>query len=186
MGLAVELVAVDKLIPYARNARTHSEEQIAQVAASIREFGFNNPILVDENFGVIAGHGRLLAARKLEMDQVPVCKLSHLSESQRKAYIIADNKLAINAGWDNELLVLEFEELKEFGTALELTGFDTAELNVLFNGWQSDIDIRDKDGSNLDGIEGLIRIGVKQVDKDFARETVTNALDAAGIEYELK
>lgn len=122
---------VDGLIPYARNSRTHSDEQVAQIAASIREFGWTNPVLLDGANGIIAGHGRVLAARKLGMAEVPCIELSHLSEAQKKAYIIADNKLALNAGWDNELLALEFGELQELGFDLDLTGFDADELEAL-------------------------------------------------------
>src|SRR6266851_8564231 len=103
----IEQWPIDRLIPYARNARTHSDEQIAQIAASIREFGFTNPILVDGRDGIIAGHGRLLAARKLKLAEVPVIVLAHLTETQKRAYILADNKLAVNAGWDDEMLRLE-------------------------------------------------------------------------------
>lgn len=119
---------LDSLIPYARNSRTHSEEQVAQIAASIREFGFTNPILVDAEGGIIAGHGRVLAARKLGMTKVPVIELSHLTEAQRRAYVIADNKLALNAGWDEELLRIELDELDELGFDLELTGFSLEEI----------------------------------------------------------
>ncbi len=122
---------VDDLIPYARNSRTHSDAQVAQIAASVREFGWTNPVLVDGDNGIIAGHGRVLAARKLGMAEVPVIELSHLSEAQKRAYIIADNKLALNAGWDNELLALEFGELQELGFDLDLTGFDADELEAL-------------------------------------------------------
>src|SRR5512143_2741494 len=108
----IEVWPVDRLVPYARNARTHSPEQVAQIAASIVEFGFNAPILVDSNAGIIAGHGRLLAARKLGLDEVPVVVLDHLSETQRRAYIIADNKLALNAGWDEEVLAAELHVLE--------------------------------------------------------------------------
>ena len=122
---------IEGLIPYARNSRTHSDEQVAQIAASIREFGWTNPVLVDGDNGIIAGHGRVLAARKLGMAEVPCIELAHLSEAQKKAYIIADNKLALNAGWDNELLALEFGELQELGFDLDLTGFDADELEAL-------------------------------------------------------
>ncbi len=122
---------VEGLIPYARNSRTHTDEQVAQIAASIREFGWTNPVLLDGASGIIAGHGRVLAARKLGMAEVPCIELSHLSEAQKKAYIIADNKLALNAGWDNELLALEFGELQELGFDLDLTGFDADELEAL-------------------------------------------------------
>lgn len=116
------------LIPYARNSRTHSDTQVSQIAASIKEFGFTNPILVDETGGIIAGHGRVLAARKLGMDKVPTIELAGLSETQKRAYIIADNKLALNAGWDDEMLKVEFQELQDAGYELELTGFNAEEL----------------------------------------------------------
>src|ERR1700688_3471969 len=109
----VELWLIDKLIPWARNPRTHSDAQIAQIAASIAAFGFNSPILVDSNAGIIAGHGRLLAARKLGLKEVPVIVLDHLTEAQKRAYIIADNQLALNAGWDEETLRAELAALQE-------------------------------------------------------------------------
>lgn len=126
--MLIEQIGIDTLIPYANNARTHSDAQVAQISASIREFGFNNPVLIDEQSSIIAGHGRVLAARKLELDSVPCIRLNHLSETQRRAYIIADNKLAMNAGWDDELLALEFEGLGEEGFDLELTGFTLDEI----------------------------------------------------------
>ena len=129
--MLIEQIGIETLIPYANNARTHSEAQVAQIAASIREFGFNNPVLIDEQSSIIAGHGRVLAARKLELDSVPCIRLNHLSETQRRAYIIADNKLAMNAGWDDELLALEFEGLGEEGFDLELTGFTLDEIAEL-------------------------------------------------------
>lgn len=98
--MEVKVKSVDDLIPYARNSRTHSEEQILQIASSIREFGFNNPVLIDQDGGIIAGHGRVLAARKIGINEVPTIELSHLTETQKKAYVIADNKIALNAGWD--------------------------------------------------------------------------------------
>ena len=130
----IRMVAVASLIPYARNARTHSDEQVAQIAASIAEFGFTNPILTDGERGVIAGHGRLAAARKLELTEVPVIELTHLSAIQKKAYILADNRIAANAGWDDELLGVELTELKDAGFDLELTGFGDEELERLLNG----------------------------------------------------
>lgn len=115
---------LDLLIPYALNSRTHSDNQVAQIAASIREFGFTNPILIDESNGIIAGHGRLLAARKLQLDEVPCIVLSGLSDAQKRAYVIADNQLALNAGWDLEALRLEIEHLKSVEFDVELLGFD--------------------------------------------------------------
>ena len=132
MAQRIELWPIDRLIPYARNPRTHSDAQVAQIAASIVEFGFNNPILVDTKDGIIAGHGRLLAARKLKLDQVPVVVLDHLTETQKRAYILADNRLAELAGWDEELLRGELAELRDADFDLELIGFTETELeNIL-------------------------------------------------------
>ena len=119
------------LIPYASNSRTHDDAQVAQIAASIKEFGFNNPVLVDETGGIIAGHGRVLAARKLSLDKVPTIELAHLTPNQRKAYVIADNKLALNAGWDMEMLSLEMGDLDKEGFDLSLIGFDDNELAAI-------------------------------------------------------
>ncbi len=124
----VELWLIDRLIPFGRNPRTHSEAQVAQIAASIAEFGFNNPILVDTKAGIIAGHGRLLAARKLQLEQVPVIVLDHLTDAQKRAYIIADNQLALNAGWDEELLRAELAALQDEDFKLDLIGFDDEDL----------------------------------------------------------
>ena len=122
---------ITELIPYVNNARTHSDEQVLQICSSIKEFGFTNPVLIDGENGIIAGHGRLMAAKKLGMEEVPTIELSHLSEAQRKAYILADNKLALNSGWDNDLLAIEFAELGELGFDLDLTGFSSEEIGAL-------------------------------------------------------
>jgi ParB family transcriptional regulator, chromosome partitioning protein len=127
--LQIEQIQLATLIPYINNSRTHSDEQVAQIAASIKEFGFNNPILVDKDSGIIAGHGRLQAARKLGLTEVPCVRLEHLTETQRKAYIIADNRLALNAGWDNELLRFELNEL-DGNIDLSLLGFTVPELTI--------------------------------------------------------
>lgn len=129
--MSISMRNVQDLIPYVNNSRTHSDEQVAQIAASIREFGWTNPILVDGANGIIAGHGRLLAARKLGYTEVPTIELSQLTETQKKAYIIADNRLALNAGWDNEILTVELNDLLADGYALEILGFDPKELNAL-------------------------------------------------------
>lgn len=121
---------VEDLIPYARNSRTHSDAQVAQIAASVREFGWTNPVLVDGENGIIAGHGRVLAARKLGMAEVPCIELAGLSDTQRRAYIIADNKLALNAGWDDELLAVELGELNAAEFDMALIGFDAGELSA--------------------------------------------------------
>ena len=133
IDLTVAYRPVSALIPFARNPRTHSDAQVAEIAASIREFGWTNPILVDGENGIIAGHGRLLAARQLGMKTVPVIELAGMSEAQKRAYIIADNKLALNAGWDNELLALELGELQGLGFDLALTGFSEDELAGLLS-----------------------------------------------------
>jgi len=125
---AIKALPVDALMPYANNARTHSAEQVAQIAASIKEFGFNNPVLIDAERGIIAGHGRLEAARLLGLESVPTIELAHLTEAQRKAYILADNKLALNAAWDVEALRVELEGLQDLDFDLGLIGFDISEL----------------------------------------------------------
>lgn len=131
----LEYVATEKLTPNARNARTHSKKQIHQIAESVRQFGFNNPVLVDDAYEVIAGHGRLLAAQELGILEVPVVCLSHLSEAEKRAYVLADNKIALNAGWDGELLAVELGDLAvllpETDLALEITGFDTGEIDII-------------------------------------------------------
>lgn len=124
-------VKVKDLIPYARNSRTHSEEQVTQIASSIREFGFTNPVIIDKQNNIIAGHGRLLAAQKLGIKEVPCVVVTGWTEAQKKAYIIADNKLALNAGWDEKMLSLEFDELQELGFDLSLTGFSLDEIGKL-------------------------------------------------------
>ncbi len=134
MNLKVDYIATAELIPYARNARTHSDEQVGQIAASIAEFGFVNPVLVGEDNIIIAGHGRLLAASKLGMETVPVIRLGHLSETQRRALVIADNRLAEAAGWDEEMLAIELQALMEEDFDLDITGFDAAEIDKLLAG----------------------------------------------------
>jgi ParB-like chromosome segregation protein Spo0J len=129
----IEMIGIETLIPYARNSRTHSDSQVAQIAGSIREFGFTNPVLIDAESGIIAGHGRVLAARKLELAEVPCIRLAHLTDTQRRAYVIADNKLALNAGWDDEVLGLELADLREVDFDLGLTGFDAEKIEAQLN-----------------------------------------------------
>jgi ParB-like chromosome segregation protein Spo0J len=150
-SLKIEYRTLDSLVPYARNARTHSQDQISQIAASIQEFGFTNPILIDSNQGIIAGHGRLAAAKELGLDKVPCIDLSHLTEAQKRAYIIADNKLALNGGWNEELLRLELTDLKELGANLELTGFDAMELADIMLG--KDVEFKEYDESAADDVQ---------------------------------
>jgi len=131
MQLNVKYRKVEDLIPYVNNSRKHSDEQVAQISASIKEFGWTNPILIDGTNSIIAGHGRLMAARKLKMDEVPTIELDHLTDTQRKALVIADNKLALNADWDNTLLTIELDELLKDGFALDILGFNQDELAAL-------------------------------------------------------
>lgn len=197
---------VANLIPYARNARTHSSQQVAQLAAAIVEFGWTYPVLVDGDSSIIAGHGRILAAQmiyesggsitlppdgkghreKVPDGMVPIMECAGWSEAQKRAYILADNKLALNAGWDNEMLKVELQDLTEQGFDLGLTGFEADEINLLFNGWNSDIAPSERDGENTSGIDALIRITVDRESEQMAREKITNALDAAGVRYECK
>jgi DNA modification methylase len=131
--MKIEQRSVETLIPYINNSRKHSDSQVAQIAASIKEFGWTNPVLVDGSNGLIAGHGRLMAARKLGMKEIPVIELAHLTENQKKALIIADNKLALNSDWDTELLTLELQDLLGEDYDLDLLGFDKDELDALLN-----------------------------------------------------
>jgi ParB-like chromosome segregation protein Spo0J len=181
--MQIKEVAVDKLIPYAKNSRTHSEAQIAQIAASIKEFGFRNPILVDGT-GVIAGHGRLLAARKLNLKQVPTIDCSDLTEPQKKAYIIADNKLAMNAGWDGELLALEMEELLKGNFNLELLGFTENELDELLDTTPQEAELgllpEEKLNNFLNGDTKILRLAYDE--QEF--ESVVNGLQQLQKELE--
>lgn len=172
--LSIEVWEVDRLVPYERNARTHSDEQVAQIAMSIQEFGFTNPILVDADDGILAGHGRLLAARDLGMKEVPVVVLDHLTPQQRKAYVLADNKLALNAGWDVDLLASEIELLRTDGFELSLLGWSADELLGLMSndGWNSDIEAVEKHEENLDGIEGKITVKLDSTYKDEVAEAI--------------
>lgn len=127
--MKIENVKTNELIPYARNAKLHSDQQVQQIAGSIKEFGFNNPVLIDSDNGIIAGHGRVLAAQLLKLDAVPCVRLAHLTETQKKAYILADNRLSeVGGGWNYELLKLEIDELKTEDFDIDLTGFDVAGL----------------------------------------------------------
>src|SRR6202158_2539330 len=132
-GPTIEQVSVRSLKPYARNARHHSKVQIKQIAASIERFGFNNPILIADDGEIVAGHGRLAAAKLLGLKTVPTLRLSHLNEAERRAYVIADNKLALNAGWDREMLAIELQGLVDLDFEVELTGFSLAEVDIVLD-----------------------------------------------------
>lgn len=148
----IDYLLVNTLIPYANNSRTHDDAQVAQLAASIKEFGFRNPILVD-GVGIIAGHGRLLAARKLGLEKVPTIDCSDMTETQKKAYIIADNKLALNSGWDTDLLSLEISQLDTDGFNLEVLGFNADELSLFLKGDPNFDPSTEDDQSKLDELE---------------------------------
>jgi len=172
--MKIQEVAVDKLIPYAKNSRTHSPEQVGQIAASIKEFGFRNPILVD-GVGIIAGHGRLLAAQKLGLDKVPTIDCSDMTESQKKAYIIADNKLALNAGWDNDLLKLEITDLQEENFDIDVLGFDISELNFTAEvdyGILDEEDVSQQLSDMANGVRKAIQIEFEPEHYDEAFELV--------------
>lgn len=156
----VETIDIESLIPYARNSRTHSDSQVAQIAASIKEFGFTNPVLIDGDGGIIAGHGRVMAARKLKLAEVPCIRLGHLTETQKRAYVIADNKLAMNSGWDNEMLKLEFAELTDEGFDLDLIGFSEDELaEILKDPEQLTEGLTDEDATPDLPIEPVTKLG---------------------------
>lgn len=148
MSQKIEMIKTGNLIPYSGNSRKHDSNQVSQIAASIKEFGFNNPILIDDENGIIAGHGRLMAAQKLGIDEVPCLKLGHLSDAQRRAYVIADNKLALNADWDDETLKAEIERLLDENFDLNMTGFDEEELDKLLTEDTNDVDSEDEDDIN--------------------------------------
>jgi ParB-like chromosome segregation protein Spo0J len=169
--LSVNYVSTDDLIPYAMNSRTHSDTQVDQVAASIKEFGFTNPILVDDFNVIIAGHGRLQAAKKLGLDKVPTITLEGLTEAQRKAYVIADNKLALNAGWDEQALQAELERLNELDFDLTLIGFDTDELARLFD--DQEVEIKEESYSEVFNI-------IVECDDEQEQEKIFNQLDRDG------
>jgi DNA modification methylase len=157
--LAIKQIAVSALIPYAKNSRTHDDAQVAQIAASIKEFGWTNPILIDGDKGIIAGHGRLMAARKLGMTEVPVIELKDLTPTQKKAYIIADNRLALNAGWDDQMLTIELNELLEDKFSLDLLGFNADELNALLNPIEVTEGLTDEDEVPEPPLEPITKLG---------------------------
>ena len=156
--MQIEQIGIATLIPFAKNSRTHSDAQVAQIAASIREFGFTNPVLIDEANGIIAGHGRVMAARKLKMSEVPCIRLAHLTDAQKRAYVIADNKLALNAGWDEAMLKLELADLKGLDFDLDLTGFSTDEINALLADKGTE-GLTDPDDAPEPPVEPVTRLG---------------------------
>ena len=175
MAQKIELWNLERLIPYDKNAREHSTEQVAQIAASISEFGFLNPILVDSNDGIVAGHGRLSAAKELALDVVPVVVLDHLTENQKKAYVLVDNKLAENATWNEDLLAEEIIKLNLQDFDLNILGWTEEELKSLQeDGWATDIeDVIKNDEEHLDAIQAKITVLLDEENK----ETVINEIN---------
>jgi ParB-like chromosome segregation protein Spo0J len=183
MARRIELWPLDRLVPYNKNSRLHNADQVAQIAASIGEFGFTNPILVDSHDGIVAGHGRFAAAQELGLTTVPVVVLDHLSERQRKAYVIADNKLALNASWDVDMLAAELQDLRDDGFDLDLVGFTDAEIEGLMkDGWDSDMEAIDKIEEKDSSAKGKLTITFNEWDREQIREAVTNLIDSLGVE----
>ena len=171
--LSIEYKSTGELVPYVNNSRTHSEQQVQQVAASIKEFGFTNPILIDHDGGIIAGHGRLQAAQLLSLDEVPTITLEGLTEAQRKAYVIADNKLALNAGWNDELLKVEIEALTESDFNLDILGWDVLpdfvdDIDYSVLDGEFDEELAEMEG----GVKKAIQIEFESHDYDEAAELV--------------
>lgn len=192
----IQMVPISNLTPNPRNARTHSKKQSGQIADSIRAFGFNNPILIDESNVIIAGHGRLQAAKMLKLETVPVICLAHLSDSEKRAYILADNKIALNAGWDTELLSLELAELTdllpELDLSVDLTGFETAELDVLFVDHSKtevaatdEVDLSDVPGTPVSHLGDIWELGPHRIMCEDARNQIASELLFCGEEAEL-
>ena len=172
---------IDDLIPYARNSRQHSDLQIAQLAGMIKEFGFKNPILVDGDNGIIAGHGRVLAARKLGLTDIPTIECSDLSETQKKAFIIADNKIALNSSWDQEMLMLEIQDLQGDGFDVDLLAFDPSEIavnNIDYSILDGENEINEQLGDMAQGVRKAIQIEFEPQDYEEAQELVKYWRDA--------
>ena len=187
MAQKIELWNLERLIPYEKNAREHSTEQIAQIAASIVEFGFLNPILVDSNDGIVAGHGRLSAAKELALDVVPVVVLDHLTENQKKAYVLVDNKLAENATWNEDLLAEEIIKLNLQDFDLNILGWTDEELEALQqDGWASDIDAPESDGEHMDAIKARIVVELDAENKDKVVAAINDYCESNEVAIEIK
>ena len=187
VGQQIEQIPTAELIPYARNSRTHSDEQIGQIAASIREFGFCNPVLIDAENTIIAGHGRVLAAGRMKLESVPCLRLTHLTDSQRRAYVIADNRIALSSGWDAELLANELSDLHADDFDMALLGFDADELSTLMEFEQGQI-VEAEAGIDrttqdyLDGNEKQFQFFVSQEDFPRIVEAISVAKKQSGTE----
>lgn len=169
--MQIEMVKTESLIPYINNSRTHSDEQVTQIASSIKEFGFTNPILTDGEGGIIAGHGRLMAAKKLGLTEVPTIALERLTEAQKKAYVIADNRLALNASWDMDVLIQEVEILSELDFDLSLLGFDDIELAKMFD--DDEPELKEQEYSEVFNV-------IVECSDESEQEKIFNRLDTEG------
>jgi ParB-like chromosome segregation protein Spo0J len=169
--MQIDMVKTDDLIPYVNNSRTHSDEQVTQIASSIKEFGFTNPILTDGEGGIIAGHGRLMAAKKLGLTEVPTIALEGLTEAQKKAYVIADNRLALNASWDMDVLIQEVEILSELDFDLSLLGFDDIELAKMFD--NEEPELKEQEYNEVFNV-------IVECSDEFEQEKIFNRLDTEG------
>ena len=179
--LKIEVLATASLIPYARNSRTHSPEQVSQIAGSIREFGFTNPVLIDAENGIIAGHGRVMAASKLGLAKVPCIRLDHLTDTQKRAYIIADNKLALNAGWDEEMLGMELADLREADFDLEILGFDSFSIESFLNPPEPEIaEVTGAGASMQESKENYDESIIRQIILIYPVEEYDAVIDAMG------
>lgn len=175
-----------ELVPYARNSRLHSSEQITQIADSIKEFGFLNPVIVDGENGIIAGHGRVMAAQELGIEQLPCIEAAHLTEAQRRAYVIADNKLAMNSTWDESLLKIELKELETIGYDIEGLGFDHMELDSILDvGISIDVDgAEGKTGSNLPKMKfGKAQVEMNADELEALMDLYNQHIDATGSSF---
>lgn len=182
--MKTELWPLERLIDYARNPRKN-DHAVDRVAAAIKEFGFRVPIIAKSDGLVVDGHLRLKAARKLGLVEVPVVLADDLTDAQVKAFRISVNRMAELAEWDNELLALELGELGELGFDLDLTGFASDEINVLLNGWKSDIGSVEQHGDEMEAIGAVLRVKIATSDRAAASEAIENALQVAGVSYEL-
>jgi len=183
VGNNLEYIALEAIIPYARNSRTHSDAQVAQIAASIREFGFTNPILIDQDDGIIAGHGRTMAARKLGLKDVPCIRLLNLTDAQKKAYVIADNNLALNAGWDIDMLKVEIDGLNELNFDIGVLGLGD-DLMQLLDRKEIDLGLtpEEKLDNYLNGDTKILRLAYSEDDLQSIVEMLDKGLEATGSE----
>lgn len=176
------MLPVATLQPYERNARQHPESQIADIVKSMQRFGFTNPCVVDESDMILAGHGRVIAAQRCGIEQAPCRKITGLSEDEKRALVIWDNKSALNASWDIDMLGDELAIIKAAGL-LEFTGFSDEELSVIAEGWTSDLNVQDKHGESLDGVSSVVRVRVDPDEEQNAKDIISAALEAGGVTY---